>query len=60
MAKLTNFSLQFFKPLGITPKTVHLKCDGSGRVAGVTEVEFETHADAVIAMRKRNAFIGEV
>ncbi|GFT14777.1 histone acetyltransferase [Nephila pilipes] len=50
--------VQFFKPLGITPKAVHLKCDGSGRVSGICEVEFATHAEAVVAMRKKNAFIG--
>ncbi|XP_035220948.1 G-rich sequence factor 1-like [Stegodyphus dumicola] len=50
--------INFFKPLGIEPKSVSMKYDGSGRVAGVSEVEFATHADAVIAMRKRNAFIG--
>ncbi|GFV46897.1 uncharacterized protein TNCV_1270151 [Trichonephila clavipes] len=51
--------LEFFKPLGITPKAVHLKCDGSGRVSGICEVEFATHAEAVVAMRKKNAFMGK-
>ncbi|GFY57046.1 uncharacterized protein TNIN_199941 [Trichonephila inaurata madagascariensis] len=50
--------VEFFKPLGITPKAVHLKCDGSGRVSGICEVEFATHAEAVVAMRKKNAFMG--
>ncbi|KFM83055.1 Heterogeneous nuclear ribonucleoprotein F, partial [Stegodyphus mimosarum] len=50
--------INFFKPLGIEPKSVSMKYDGSGRVAGVSEVEFATHADAVVAMRKRNAFMG--
>ncbi|XP_054717452.1 heterogeneous nuclear ribonucleoprotein F-like [Uloborus diversus] len=50
--------IDFFKPLGITPKSIRLKCDGAGRVAGVSEVDFNTHAEAVVAMRKRNAFMG--
>ncbi|KAF8770954.1 RNA-binding protein sym-2-like [Argiope bruennichi] len=50
--------IEFFKPLGITPKSVHLKCDGSGRVSGLCEVTFATHAEAVVAMRKKNAFMG--
>ncbi|GIY04993.1 uncharacterized protein CEXT_64111 [Caerostris extrusa] len=50
--------IEFFKPLGITPKAVRLKSDGSGRVAGICEVEFATYADAVVALRKKNAFMG--
>lgn len=50
--------IEFFKPLGITPKAVHLKSDGTGRVSGICEVEFATHAEAIVAMRKKNAFMG--
>ncbi|CAL1295100.1 unnamed protein product [Larinioides sclopetarius] len=50
--------IEFFKPLGLTPKSVHLKCDGSGRVSGLCEVIFATHAEAVVAMRKENVFMG--
>jgi len=50
--------IEFFKPLGITPKAVYLKCDASGRTSAVSEVEFSTHAEAVVSMRKRNAFMG--
>jgi len=50
--------IDFFKPLGIVPAKIHLKSDGSGRTAGFSEVEFNTHSEAVIALRKKNAFIG--
>ena len=53
------FHLKFFKPLGITPKKINLNRDGSGRTAAFSEVEFNSHAEAVIALRKKNAFIGK-
>ncbi|CAL1295101.1 unnamed protein product [Larinioides sclopetarius] len=52
--------IEFFKPLGLTPKSVHLKCDGSGRVSGLCEVIFATHAEAVVAMRKENVFMDDL
>lgn len=50
--------IEFFKPLGITPKAIYLKCDATGRTSAISEVEFATHAEAVVAMRKKNAFMG--
>ncbi|XP_015929484.1 G-rich sequence factor 1 [Parasteatoda tepidariorum] len=50
--------IDFFKPLGIKPKAVYLKSDASGRTSAVSEVEFSSHAEAVVAMRKKNAFMG--
>lgn len=46
--------------MGITPKKIHLNRDGSGRTASFSEVEFNSHAEAVIALRKKNAFIGKL
>lgn len=48
----------YFRSLNIKPANVKLRLDQSGRVAGTCEVEFNTYVEAMVAMRKKNSFIG--
>nr|XP_042894512.1 heterogeneous nuclear ribonucleoprotein H-like [Parasteatoda tepidariorum] len=45
----------FFRPLNISPISVRLRNDRSGRPSGEADVEFATHEDAVKAMTRDKA-----